>query len=163
VDKKKALTLVELIVSISILIVIASGVIVSFAIAEGKKLEAGARILTAELKWARSQALSQNYNYVVAFTPNTYTICKDSDGGDDCDIATEKIAKGYLSVTIGDLIELDPETETCAGALSAAEEVKVEFFSPLGDSQDKCIPLSNGSKTKMIRIFADTGYIEVVQ
>jgi len=148
-NRKKAITLAELIVSIAILLILSSGVVVSFSIAEGKRLEGAARSLVAQLKWARSQALSQDEQYVVEFDTSAekYTICKDSiTRNGSCD-SGEEVASGPIEVN-----------------LVSFTGNKVIFYPPWGTADaDKTGVLQNGTKQKTISVYQDTGYIEVVQ
>lgn len=65
--KDKALSLIELVVSLAITMIISATVLVSFTIIDRRKLETTARNLLADLSWAREMAVARNQNYTVNF------------------------------------------------------------------------------------------------
>lgn len=135
---KRALTLVELLVSLAIVAVIGSVVLVAFSLVERRRLETAARNLMADFWSIRQMAVTRHQNYTVNFDKanDTYTI---TDGSGNIVKPTQR-----LQVDI---------TTTCPDTLT--------FQSPQGKpSTDNIIRLEHQGRRREITVYAQTGNVE---
>jgi len=65
--KDKAISLIELVVSLAIIAIISAAVFISFSLVDRRRLETTARNLLSDLSWAREMAVARNQNYTVNF------------------------------------------------------------------------------------------------
>lgn len=149
--KKLALSLVELVVSLAIILVVGSIVLVSFTLLGRRKLETAARNLIADLYSARQMAVSRNWNYIVEFdiTNNSYSICEDQNRDGDCADSGERVIERR---------NLDVNITTSPNTLT--------FRSPggtigLNPSTADTILLEDGGKQREIRAYTQTGYVRL--
>ena len=140
--KKQAFTLIELIVTVTIIAVIAAAGIVSFSTLVPRRLEAEARKIVSDLCWARDLAVARHQNYVVDFdtTNERYIIYRGSIN------PVNEVKRQNLEV---DLASVTPAP------------AQLQFNFPSGTTQSKQINLSYQGGTKGVIIFGETGYVRM--
>jgi len=148
----RAITFVEMVVSLLIIALISTIVLVSYTILERRKLEVAARGLVMDLCWVREAAANKHLDYIVDFDTagEIYSIYEDRDE-DGNPAADEQIKQQRLAV---DLVSV---TDFTGSPLPAPQ--RITFDSPYGVSQERIVNLSRGGKTKSVNIYAETGYV----
>lgn len=162
--KRIGLTLIELIVVLTIIVIITVSAAISFSGLAGTRLEADARKMVSDLSWARQMAVaghqylaggSSRQNYIVVFdTVNEfYAIYYDLNGNGNPDAATEEIKRQNL----GGGVDLNSIAPAAPGGLT--------FTFPQGTlleaGPDWTITLNSQGKTRLVRIFRNTGYVRI--
>ncbi len=152
--RKRALTLVEMIVGLSIIAIISGIVLVSFTLVDRRRLETEARNLLADLTWAREMAVAQHHNSIVDFDTSNelYVLYLDRDDDSTPDTG-EEIKRQRLDV---DLVSV---TDFSGSPLSPPQ--RITFNYPNGVAQDRIVNLRHGGRTRPIRVFGDTGFIRL--
>jgi len=135
-------TLIELMVTITIIAVITAAGIVSFSSLVPRRLEAEARKIVSDLCWARDLAVARHQNYVVDFdtTNERYIIYRGSIN------PVNEVKRQNLEV---DLASVTPAP------------AQLQFNFPSGTTQSKQINLSYQGGTQGVIIFGETGYVKI--
>ncbi len=150
--KDKALSLIELVVSLAITMIISATVLVSFTIIDRRKLETTARNLLADLSWAREMAVAEHQNYIIDFeinfsgTKDRYTIYRGS-------VASSNMKKRQELT-----VQLNSVTNFSGTPVSPTQ---ITFNYPSGVAQDIIANLNSGGRTRPIRVFGGTGFIRL--
>jgi len=142
--KDKALSLVELVVSLAIVMIISSTVLVSFTIIDSRRLETTARNLLADLSWAREMAVARNQNYTVNFnqTSNTYNITDASGSPVDSARTIQRLLPIVITASPNNLTFLAHQ-----GTIT------------LNPSANNVIRLENSGKRRELTVYNQTGYV----
>jgi len=146
--EKLAFTLIEIIVVVAVIAVISATVIISFPSLVPRRLEADARKIVADIRWARQMAITRHMNYAVSFDPNRkeYSIYMTPSGALGELTAANLVKKGVLQVSLNLL------------------STNLWIYSPQGSfyfyGRDN-IPLSSQGKSKQIKVFPTTGYVRI--
>lgn len=157
--KSKSITLVELTVVISIMIVIYGTALLGRDFVFSRSLQADARLIVNDLTWARSLALANHTNHCVRFfnaamsaSSDGYTIYRGTCG-------TGAVLKNYtfmsqitFPTTMPDVIFFAPSATALGGSADVTQGVS-------GGTGTLNVTL--GSSTKTIRIVEGTGYVRL--
>lgn len=139
-NRKKGLTLVELMVAVAVIVLIAVVSIVSFSILTPRRLEAEARKIVSDLCWARQMAVAKHQNYIVDF-----------------EAVNERYFIYETSIAPGNLIKRqDLEVD-----LFSVDSNPVVFNSPGGTTQDNRFELRYRGGQRGIIVFGETGYVRI--
>ena len=152
--KTKALSLVEMAVSLAVMAVIASVTLVSFSILGSRRLETAARNLFADLGWARQMATNRHLDYIVDFDSvnDEYYIYEDQNG-DGIPTANEEVRAKRLAV---DMLSV---TDFAGVPLPAPQ--RITFLFPLGTSQDSIINFGHEGRIRPVRVYGQTSFIKL--
>ncbi len=141
--KDKAISLIELVVSLAIVMIISAAVLVSFSLVDSRRLETTARNLLADLIWAREMAVAQNQNYTVNF----YQVDN----------------KSYYNITNASGNLTDSERPVCQIVITAspnnltflAHQGTVELSPSINDT----IRLELSGRRRELTVYNQTGYV----
>ena len=102
--KKKTFTMVEMMVVFTIMAVLTTGAVVSFGMLTTKRVEKDARMLIADLNWARGKAVTEHIHYGINFdfvsNNYQYTIYKSPNGNVSDFTTANELKKTTLSSKI---------------------------------------------------------------
>lgn len=150
--------LIELIVVVAIIAVVSGVSLVSFSKLTGDRLTADARKIVNDLCWARQRAAAIHRQHRVTFnlTTESYQVFDDLNGDSVFDPAVEEIKRQNLNVGV-DLFSIDPPT--------VPPTTNLTFTFPQGSlleaGTDWTITLNSQGKTRLVRIFRNTGYVRI--
>jgi len=145
--KKQAFTLIELIVTVTIIAVITAAGIASFSTLVPRRLEAEARKIVSDLCWAREMAVARHQNYIVDFdtTNERYIIYRGSINPNN-QVKYQNLEVDLISVT--DFFGTPVSTQ-------------ITFSFPRGTAQDRLINLSYQGQSRAVIVFRETGYVRM--
>ena len=143
--KDKALSLIELVVSLAITMIISAAVLVSFSLVDRRRLETTARNLLADLSWAREMAVARNQNYTVNFNQanNTYNITDASGNPVDSARTIQRLSPIVITASPNNLTFLAHQ-----GTIT------------LNPSANNVIRLENSGRRRELTVYNQTGYIK---
>lgn len=131
------LTLIELAVTVAIIAVVSVAGLLSLSRLLSGKLEAEARMLIADLLWARSRTVATHGNHTVVFElDNDRYVISDAGG-----------ALKTRSMEV-DLVSVSPDAT-------------LTFTPPQGKTQSTQIALSYRGAGKSVTVFGNTGYVKM--
>lgn len=142
--QRRAFTLVELVITVAIIAVVSGASLISFYAYFGRRVDAEARKLAADLAWARQMCVARHQDYRVVFDAanNSYDIFEAASVR-----RRQRLALDITGVT-------DPS----AAPLLPAE---LTFYWPAGNTQDARIGLSHNNRIRNVTVFGQTGYVKV--
>ena len=144
---EKALTLIEMVISLAITAVLTTTTLVTLNFVGGRDLDTQARSLVSDLIWARELASSRHNNYIVVFntTNETYSFYNGSIAPANL-IRKQKFTVNLASVTDW---SLNPITS-------------VTFYFPKGNvSTPALINLNQAGRNRRVNISDTTGFIRM--
>jgi prepilin-type N-terminal cleavage/methylation domain-containing protein len=159
--KKRALTLVELITCLAIMAVIAGVVLTSFSLVDRRRLESAARVVSADLCWARQMAVSRHQDYIVTFN-QTSAIIIDS-WGNPLDPESYRITDtgGNPLDSARPTQRLRPVDMVSVTDFSGNPQTQIEFNFPSGIAQDRIVNLSHAGRTRPVRVYGETSFVRL--
>ena len=143
----KGLTLVEMVISLAIVVVLASTTLVSFKLVDGRKLDTQARNLVSDLIWGRELAASTHHNYLVDF-----------------DIANETYSFYNGTKSAANLVKKQKFTVDLARVTDDALNVITEFtfLAPKGNTSiSALITLNQTGRSRIINVSDETGFVRM--
>jgi Tfp pilus assembly protein FimT len=147
----KALSLVEMIISLAITAVLTGTVLVSLTLVEGRKLDTQARNLLSDLSWVRETAATQHYNYTVVF----------DTAGDTYSIYNSSVAPANLIKSKKLMVNLVSINDWNNNPIPLS---RFTFFYPKGNTSDQVsITLEQNKRTRRLNISDETGFIKMEQ
>jgi prepilin-type N-terminal cleavage/methylation domain-containing protein len=155
--KKRAFTLVEMVVSLVIIAVISAIVLVSFSLVDRRKSETVARNLVADLYLARQMAVSRHKDCIATFN---YTAAAITDAcGNNLNSENYSItdADCELLIPVRRVAPVDI-TNTCPNTLTFQSPVGMIELNP---SSADTIRLEYAGRHKEIEVCSETGYVSL--
>lgn len=145
--KRRAFTLVEMIIGIAIITILSGIILVSFSLTNRRRLEVEARNLLADLQWAREMSFTRHLNYTVTFnrTNDTYVIA-DSGG-----IQVRPLKEMAVDITSS------PDSLTFKFPSGSPPVVVTTVNAPSPD----IIRLELNGQIREIRVYEETGFLEL--
>lgn len=157
--KARALTILELIVSMAIAMLVTAAVVVNMNVISRKRLEMTGRTLAADLVWARQQAISAKEDYIIDFnlTLNAYSIYNGSVNAAnlrrsrslDVDLVNITVRTGISSTS-----NLSPAQIRFDASRGAAKNSANNVLNLVG------IKLGTEGREVMIGVFGETGNVD---
>jgi prepilin-type N-terminal cleavage/methylation domain-containing protein len=144
---EKALTLVEMVISLAITAVLTAIALVSLNFVSGRELDIQARNLVSDLTWARESVVSTHYNYTIAFDTNneTYSLYNGTVAPANL-IKTQKLTVELVNVT----------------NWTYAPKTNFIFYYPGGNASiPVLINLRQTGRSRRLNISDQTGFIRV--
>lgn len=141
-DRKKATSLIELIIIVAVIAIISAITLVSFSLFDKRRLEANALSLLSDLGWTREMAASSHQNYSISFdrANERYTI---TDGGGNQVKPTQRLEVD---------ISVSPDTLTFQYPLGTMA---------LSPASDDIIRLDYRGRRREITLYPQTGYLDL--
>ncbi|MFA5118641.1 MAG: hypothetical protein WC695_07280 [Candidatus Omnitrophota bacterium] len=143
----------ELIIAIAIAAGLAAVTLVAFSLLDKRALESSARSVYVDLAWAKASATLHQHNYlfIIDTSDRSYKIGEDKNDDDALSAQEQEIYKKLNT------------------SVSVTPDATIRFSNPFGKSVDAAgavsadtdITLTRAGNTKLIKIIAETGFLEV--
>lgn len=158
----KAFTLIEMVVSVTIIAIIAVAAMISFSTLSARKLEADTRKIVSDLSLLRELAVSTRKDHCVMFNSTYYNIYADS-----CGAAGTLIRRGSLEVSVAnpsvpfELTFCSSNSTYCKSAVPTNYILGGMAYSAQSTNNELNITLDEAGSIENVRIFEHTGYVKI--
>ena len=152
-NKKKTFTMIEMMVVLVIMAVLTTGAVVSFGMLTPKRVEKDARMLIANLNWAREKAMNTHIHYGINFDDanKEYTIYESPNAS---------AALDFTIVNQKKIVSLESNI-----SLTPSGSPNLWFYSPAIEersSNSLTIILDKDTAVKNVVIFNETGFVKIL-
>lgn len=150
---KKAITLPELIIVIGIMVVISTLAVFSSSYLPTRRLQGEASKMVSDLCLVREKALTENSDYCVRFSSNTYDIYKGTCGSSSF-IRHREIKSSISSPSV------PFDLTFYAFDNGSGRQGGTAYSSASGGSGELVINIEQESRSRNVHVFQETGYIK---